>query len=223
MSANQAAHPDATAKPVHNLVAESIDALFRSQIFHHSPPSTPIREAIAARARRNLHRRPNDEQKDPTKRPSDLGPLLERNFDLEGINPYMPIPDQIRLLKAKEKRLLIERWRSLWEQVRPPTSNWYELRGPEFSIEAKKCRDLIVRPDKTPDTTLLLFLQYAEYQHLESSVREALLDFYRQEAEDATGFRQHQGNRTRTHLTVDDLRKNLFEDGYGADDVLEFT
>ncbi|KAJ3298804.1 hypothetical protein HK104_010252 [Borealophlyctis nickersoniae] len=78
-----------------------------------------------------------------------VGALPPQELLQGGAIPFLPVHEQLRILKAKEKQLLLKRWRNLWEQVRPPRPRWYELRGPEFNVEARKCKDLLANPGKT--------------------------------------------------------------------------
>jgi hypothetical protein len=88
--------------------------------------------------------------------------MIENGFTFEGLIPFLSPSEQLRILKAKvkngassfnlksllkEKYLLLLRWKSIWEEVRPPKSNWHQLKGKEFSFEAKRARQMIESPE----------------------------------------------------------------------------
>lgn len=83
---------------------------------------------------------------------------------MEGLTPFLTPRQQLEALRSREKVLVIERWKELWGEVRPPVRAWYEMRGTGFNGEARRCRDLVGSVKR---------------QEVEASVRDNLMDLYR--------------------------------------------
>lgn len=60
--------------------------------------------------------------------------------------------------------LAIERWKQMWNNVRPPVQGWYEMKGKGFNAEARRCRQLG---------------ESATRQEIQIHARDALMDMYR--------------------------------------------
>ena len=76
----------------------------------------------------------------------------------------MPPSEQLKLLKMKERLLIIDRWQELWESVRPPITNWHSMSKAGFAKEMQRHGS---------------FLRDKRMQILETQSREALMDLQR--------------------------------------------
>ncbi|TPX70643.1 hypothetical protein SpCBS45565_g01681 [Spizellomyces sp. 'palustris'] len=149
-------HPDCRIPKA--IFAQSLDLKCRSHLARHPAPAP----SIMARSERMLG------SQWVARESHRLDPRL-LDVPLDGLVPFMFVEDQLKLLKIQEKTLIVKRWKQLWDEVRPPQPYWYELRTPQFQIEAKKCLEMLSSP---------------ELQHLEAKVREYLIDLYRSEMMD---------------------------------------
>ncbi|KND03483.1 uncharacterized protein SPPG_00967 [Spizellomyces punctatus DAOM BR117] len=149
-------HPDCRIPKA--IFAQSLDLKCRSHLSRHPAPAP----SIMARSERMLG------SQWVARESHRLDPRL-LDVPLDGLVPFMFVEDQLKLLKIQEKTLIVKRWKQLWDEVRPPQPYWYELRTPQFQIEAKRCLEMLSSP---------------ELQHLEAKVREYLIDLYRSETMD---------------------------------------
>ncbi|KAI8611247.1 hypothetical protein BC830DRAFT_670104 [Chytriomyces sp. MP71] len=153
------------------LYDESVDCLFRHHVAHHAPLKGAAAEEIETHLQGN-----NVEFPHPRLRMTrtEMQYLLGKNgVSMEGLIPFLTPEDQMNILKAKEKQLLLRRWRETWNAVRPPKPGWHEIRGPGFANEARRARQLLVSP---------------ELQRASQQTRLAILELWRTEVTDRILF-----------------------------------
>ncbi|KAI8808289.1 hypothetical protein BJ742DRAFT_809307 [Cladochytrium replicatum] len=177
-------------REVMELQRQTTEFLFKEHNLEHESPSDLAELALSARRMKKENPKPGSRRvKDspfmkhpqgisglrPCDRVDVLGMVQSGRFTLGGLAPHLPPHQQIMILKAREKRLLLERWRNTWEMVRPPRPRWYEMKGREFHNEAARCHQHITHP---------------EMQQAEARCREFLLEVFKRE----TMHREWRGN-----------------------------
>jgi hypothetical protein len=133
---------------------DTINAFFRKAQDDHIPPPEHIREAIKNRSAKIISQT----------RPSiDLYQLLHNGFDISGMFPGLSPQQQLEILKAKERLILVDRWEEAWNQVRCPKNSWYSLSNADFTIELQRHNAL---------------LNSKNLQKLHAHTRESLIELY---------------------------------------------
>ncbi|KAJ3014079.1 UNVERIFIED_CONTAM: hypothetical protein HDU68_000441 [Siphonaria sp. JEL0065] len=151
--------------------SSNIVCIYRHHLSHHQPPPGFGKEEISWHLYENNVQFPHARgYKTRSEMQNALG---AKEMDFKGLVPYMTPSDQMNILKAKEKKLLLDRWRETWDSVRPPRPGWHEMKGPGFAEEARRARELLVSPD----------LQRASQQ-----TRLAILELWRTEVTDRVLF-----------------------------------
>jgi hypothetical protein len=90
--------------------------------------------------------------------------LYSSTFCTDDLIPGLPPTEQLKLLRIKERLLMIDRWEETWEQVRPPRTHWYALKNGDFSQEMRRSGRM---------------LKYKGLQRAEEQCRVDLLDLQR--------------------------------------------
>ncbi|KAH6587847.1 hypothetical protein BASA50_011038 [Batrachochytrium salamandrivorans] len=80
-------------------------------------------------------------------------------FSFKGLHAGMDIQSQLEILRTNEKLLLIQQWRDLWEEVRPPHDDWFSRRDATFAGEARRAH-LMQYSERAQQT------QYQTYLHI---------------------------------------------------------
>jgi hypothetical protein len=133
---------------------DTINAFFRKAQDDHIPPPEHIRKAIMNRSAKTIRQT----------RPSiDIYQLLHDGFDISGMIPDLSPQQQLEILKAKERLILVDRWEEAWNQVRCPKNGWYSLSNPDFSFELERHNAL---------------LRSKNLQKLHAHTRESLIELY---------------------------------------------
>ncbi|KAJ3417376.1 hypothetical protein HDV05_004841 [Chytridiales sp. JEL 0842] len=149
------------------LYEESYDVLLRDQVLNHEILDDEIKDYVQFRQKNNNVQFPHGRSKDVQK--DSLHELYHNGFNMRGLKPFLGPEEQLKVLKAREKELLVTRWKLFWEQVRPPRPGWHAMRGPEFHIEAERARKLVGSP---------------ELQYLSQQTRLAILDLWKNSMSD---------------------------------------
>ncbi|TPX66097.1 hypothetical protein CcCBS67573_g07946 [Chytriomyces confervae] len=158
------------------LFDESVDCMFRHHVSHHALPSNEAAEEINAHLDTNNMTFPHPRlRKTRAIMQSHIG---KTGVSFDGMIPFLNLQDQMNILKAKEKQLLLKRWRETWEAVRPPRPGWHEIRGLGFAHEARRARELLESP---------------ELQRASQQTRLAILELWRNEVTDRLLFHERSG------------------------------
>ncbi|KAI9339934.1 hypothetical protein BDR26DRAFT_861842 [Obelidium mucronatum] len=170
--------PSSRDRRLRYLFDESVDCMFRHHLSHHQPPPGLGPSEISYHMYDNNVQFPHPRSyKTRAEMQHGLGGTSSgeggKALNLQGLVPFLTPSDQMNILKAKEKKLLLNRWRETWESVRPPRPGWHEMKGPGFAEEAKRARELLVSPD----------MQRASQQ-----TRLAILELWRTEVTDRVLF-----------------------------------
>ncbi|KAJ3215542.1 hypothetical protein HK099_006308 [Clydaea vesicula] len=124
-----------------NLFNQTIDMVVRSHLNYAKNFPEDVLEDMRERAVKNKVFNPVLGLKS-YRQHQDFFSETSRFASLDGMIPFLNPKEQLLVLKVKEKILLVERWKNLWEEVRPPKQNWYESKGMDFAYESKKCKNL---------------------------------------------------------------------------------
>ena len=143
---------------MNRLELDTTDVWFRKNLLDHAEPYKGIKDKIEFRRLHSPFGKMKSQSADV-----DIPELIE-TMETDGLIPALPIHLQIKLLKMKERLLLIDRWEALWEQVRTPLRNWHSISKKGFSQEMKRHNLLLNNP---------------ELQALEMEFRTSLMDFER--------------------------------------------
>ncbi|KAJ3310262.1 hypothetical protein HDU76_003418 [Blyttiomyces sp. JEL0837] len=155
---------------VMKLYNESFDCLFRETLEKHPPPNPDILDEIEQHSRNNNVNFPHPRSR--YIKGSALTDLVEHKFNFDGMIPFLTPSEQLTLLKAKEKELMIMRWKETWERLRPPRRGWHEMRGKD-------------------ELTTTLNVVRKDLQRLSHEARLAILDLWRTQVTDRLLFSQH--------------------------------